>query len=61
MTSWMTRQEAAAYLRVSVATIDRYVRVGELTKHHLAGTRSVRFTKDELDALVVPEQEEDAA
>lgn len=56
--TWMTKPEAAKHLRVSTATIDRYVRRGLLTRHKLAGTQSARFRKDELDALVEPEIEE---
>lgn len=53
--TYFTRDEAADYMRVSVVTIDRFAREGKLTRHYLAGTRSVRFLKEDLDALVVPE------
>lgn len=54
MTSpWMTREEAAEYLRCSVPTIDRYARSGLLPKHRLG--RAVLFKKEELDALVEPD------
>lgn len=56
-TPWMTREEAATYLRVSTSTLDRYVREGKLARHRLAGTRSARFHKEELDALVEPDPE----
>lgn len=58
ITAWMTRQEAADHLRVSVDTIDRYARDGKVTKYNVAGTRSVRYKTAELDALLTPEDEE---
>jgi len=50
---WWTRREAAAYLRVKERTIDDYVRRGVLTRHRIAGTRSVRFRAEDVRALVV--------
>jgi len=52
--TWMTKAQAAAHLGCSAATIDRYAREGKLTRHKLAGTQSVRFRRDELDALLEP-------
>jgi excisionase family DNA binding protein len=52
---WMTREEAAEYLRVSPFTLDRWVRQGRLQRHRIDGLRSARFRQSELDALVVPE------
>lgn len=52
--TWLTKEEAADRLRVSPHTVDRYVRRGELTKHKLAGTQTVRFRADQVDALAVP-------
>lgn len=51
---WLTRQEAADRLNVGPRTVDRYARLGKLTKHKLRGTQSVRFAADEVDALAVP-------
>lgn len=51
---WKTRTESAEYARVSVGTIDRWAREGDLTRHYPRGTRSVRFHRDELDRLMVP-------
>jgi excisionase family DNA binding protein len=54
---WMTRAEAAAYLRVGERTIDRYAE-GEkpkLRKHRVEGVQSVRFKRAEVEALVSPE------
>lgn len=57
MITWMTRQEAADHLRVSVDTIDRYARDSKIKKYTVAGTRSIRFKVTELDALLAPEEE----
>jgi excisionase family DNA binding protein len=54
--TYMTREEAAEYLKVSAATLDRYVRQGKLRRLRLAGTRTARFKKGDLDALVEPDQ-----
>ncbi len=54
---WLTREEAAARLRVSPHTLDRYARDNKVTKHKLAGTQSVRYRADEVDALVQPAQD----
>ncbi len=51
MTTWMTRQEAAEYLKLSKPTIDRMVRTGKLRKYR-AGQRGVRFLKSDLDAAI---------
>ncbi len=52
---WLTREEAADYMRVSPYTIDRWVRDERLPRHRIDGIRSARFRRDELDALVVPD------
>jgi excisionase family DNA binding protein len=57
ITAWMTRQEAADHLRVSVDTIDRYARDGRIKKYVIAGTRTTRYKVSELDALLAPEEE----
>ena len=51
--TWLTRAEAARYLRVSKATLDRLAREHGL-RHYLGDTRSVRFRRDQLDALLTP-------
>jgi excisionase family DNA binding protein len=50
--TWFTREEAAAYLRCSLPTLDRYAKSGQLPKRQLG--RSPRFKKEDLDALVQP-------
>lgn len=52
---WMTRAEAAEYLRVGERTIDRWVLEGRITRHKIDGLQSVRFRRAELDGLVVPD------
>lgn len=54
---WKTRQEAAEYARVTVGSIDRWARNGDLTRYYPRGTRSVRFHRDELDSLMIPAHE----
>lgn len=52
--TWMTKAEAAAHLRVNRHTIDRYVREGLLPKFYLAGVKTPRFKRSDLDALARP-------
>lgn len=47
---WCTRHEAAELLRVSVATIDRWVRNGSLTRYAAPSGRS-RFARADLLGL----------
>lgn len=59
MSPWLTRAEAASYLRISTATVDRLASSGKITRHRIAGVpaggnRSVRFRREELDALLTP-------
>lgn len=49
--SQLTREEAAGLLRVSVSTIDRYLKDGTLPKMKL-GKRLVRINRADVDALV---------
>jgi excisionase family DNA binding protein len=55
---WLTKAEAAEYMRVDPRTIDRWAATGRLTKHRVAGVQSVRFSRDELDRLVQPESKD---
>lgn len=54
-TPWMTKAEAAEYTRVVVDTIDRWVREEKITRYKIGDSQSVRFRRDELDALMTPE------
>lgn len=51
---WLTKSEAAGYLRVGSRTIDRYVDQGRITRYRIGDLRTVRFDREELDALVRP-------
>lgn len=48
MTTWMTRSESAAYLGVSLPTLDRMARAGKISKA-IWGKRTVMFARDQLD------------
>lgn len=54
LSTWFTRAEAAAYARVSLATLDRWARDGKVTRHRTPG-RGIRFTKDDLDNAMTRE------
>ncbi len=58
MTTWLTRAEAAAYLKVSLPTLDRMARDGRIKRHRF-GSRGVRFLLEALD-LYLLENKEDA-
>lgn len=49
---WMTRAEAAEYLRVGERSVDRYAAAGRLTKVRVGNTQSVRFARAEVVALI---------
>jgi excisionase family DNA binding protein len=52
---YLRRAEAAEYMSVTPATIDRWVKEGRLTRYRLAGHAKVsRYDKADLDALVKP-------
>lgn len=51
---YLTREEAAEFLRVSVDTIDRWAASGTIRKHQIKGIRSVRFIRSELSDVIVP-------
>lgn len=53
-TKWLTKNEAAALLRVQPRTIDRWAAEGMITKYRIEGIQSVRFDRDELASLVQP-------
>jgi excisionase family DNA binding protein len=57
MTTWMTRAEAAAHLRITPGTLDRWVKAGKVTRYRGPGG-SIRFRREELDALLTPEDPE---
>ena len=51
---WVTKQEAAEYLRCTPHTIDGYAKQGLLQRYHVAGWKTTRFKRADLDALVRP-------
>ena len=51
---WLTSDEAAARLKITRRTLDRWRADGLVTAYRM-GPRSVRFRCDELDALLTPE------
>lgn len=50
-TDHLTREEAASVLRVSLSTIDRYLRDGTVPKHKV-GKRLVRVRRADVDAFL---------
>ena len=50
----MTADEAAARLKITRRTLDRWRSAGIITAYTM-GPRSVRFRRDDLDALLTPE------
>ncbi len=53
---WMTSQEAAFYLRISVGQLRNMVCRRQLKAYHL-GTARLRFLKRDLDSLLKPSSE----
>ena len=51
----MTRDEAAAYLRVSLRTLDRWVQERKLRVYRLEAGRRRRFKREDLDRLLTEE------
>lgn len=49
---WMTRAEAAQFLRIAPRTLDAYVRNGSLPRFHLTGSRTPRFRIEDVRKLV---------
>lgn len=58
--TYQTKAEAAAYMRVSQSTIDRWTREGKIQRYKIDGIRSSRYKTAELDELVVPDGDEDS-
>lgn len=49
MNQYLTKQEAARYLRIHTRTIDRYIKAGKLKAYK--GPGIVRFKKEDLDNI----------
>lgn len=54
MDTYLTIMEAQDLLKVSGATIRRYVRIGKLPAFRLGGVRDLRFRQEDLVALLEP-------
>lgn len=52
MSDYMTKAEAAEYLRCSPATVDRWIRDGHLNRYKVGPTQSVRLRSTEVKALI---------
>lgn len=52
---WLTRKEAAAFLRVHPKTIDRLRKQNLLKSYKINGTSCLRFKREDLDALRILE------
>ena len=52
--TWLTIEEAAAYLRVSDRTIRRALRAGDVKAYRVGGRRDLRFRREDLDAYLLP-------
>lgn len=59
--TYMTTQEACDYLGVSRQTLNRYVNQGRVHQHKRGITRTVYYSKSELDRLseIQPTEEQD--
>lgn len=49
---WMTREEAAEYLRIAPRTFDNYVRAGEITRFRLKSSDRPRYRRAEVVRLI---------
>ena len=52
--TWLTIEEAAAYLRVSDRTIRRALAAGDVKAYRVGGRRDLRFRREDLDAYLLP-------
>ncbi|MEJ7831856.1 MAG: helix-turn-helix domain-containing protein [Nocardioides sp.] len=50
---WMTLQQAAVYIAISVKTVRRMIARGELPAY-ICGKRGLRVRRNDLDALMRP-------
>jgi excisionase family DNA binding protein len=59
--TWMTRQEAADHLKVSLRTIDAMKANGRIGFHEIempGGRKLIRFSTEDLDGLAQPRRNE---
>ena len=50
---WLTREEAATLIGVSVDSIDRRRKDGSLKSHQVDGTSAIRFKRSDVEALMI--------
>ena len=50
---WLTAEQAAERLNLSVRTIRKYRATGQLTAYKVAGEKALRFRVEDVDALMV--------
>ena len=50
--TWMTAEQLADYLAISMATVRKWTRTGVVPCHRLAGGRSIRFERHEIDQWI---------
>lgn len=53
---FLTTQQAAQYLNLSVPTLERYRCAGIGPKAHRLGTKTIRYRREDLDAWAQPTQ-----
>jgi excisionase family DNA binding protein len=59
MREWLTLREAAAYLKVGVSTLYRWMDEGTLRYYELESGGGRRFRREDLDALLKPGREDE--
>jgi len=50
---WLTKNESAAYAKLTTRTLDRYIETGALPASRI-GLRQIRIRRSDLDALMKP-------
>lgn len=53
---WLTIEQAAEYLQLSVSTLRRAVKAGLVRASRAGGWRVYRFRRVDLDAYMIPEE-----
>jgi excisionase family DNA binding protein len=51
---YLTIRETASLLALSTRTIHRYIAEGKLKAYQVAGERTIRIKREDLDALLAP-------
>jgi len=58
---WLTSDQTARHLNVSVETVRRYARTGVLRAHRLYGRGRLRFLLDDVERLLDPPSDREEA